>query len=437
MTTLIKLKNISKVIDNRIILNDIDLEIKENEFVTLLGPSGCGKTTILRIIGGFEDLSKGDIFFNNQNITNVPPHKRLINTVFQKYALFPHLNVYENIAFSLRIKDLNKKDNKEKKKLIEEREKELKKVTEEYIEKINKINSFKKSEKKSFFQSFKSLFIITNPVLKKIQKDFQKEKNQIKQKYAQKLLILQKNMLSPKQKEDFIRKKVLYYLKLVGLEGLEKRSIDKLSGGEQQRVAISRALINEPKVLLLDEPLAALDLKLRKEMQFELKKIQRLSGITFIFVTHDQEEALSISDKIVVINKGQIQQIGTPEDIYNEPENKFIAQFIGESNLISGYMKKDFLVCFDDKELECVDSGFKSNQKVDIVIRPEDIDITSLDKCLFEGVVEYILFKGVHWEVIVKTKYREYIIHTTDFVNKKTKVGISFNREDIHVMEIW
>lgn len=226
-------------------------------------------------------------------------------------------------------------------------------------------------------------------------------------------------------------------MKLVGLKGFENREIFQLSGGQQQRVAIARALINEPKVLLLDEPLAALDLKLRQEMQYELKEIQRNSGITFIFVTHNQEEALTMSDKIVVINQGEIQQIGTPEDIYNEPANKFIAQFIGESNLISGIFLKDYLVFFDDKEFNCIDYGFCKNQKVDIVIRPEDIDIVSIEKGLLKGIINSILFKGVYWEVIVKTDYRDYIIHTTDFIKINTEVGIFFKPEDLHVMEIW
>ncbi|MDV3167913.1 MAG: ABC transporter ATP-binding protein [Candidatus Phytoplasma stylosanthis] len=436
MTKLIKLKNITKVINNQIILKNINLEIKENEFVTLLGPSGCGKTTILRIIGGFEESSSGNIFFNEKSIINTPVHKRLINTVFQKYALFPHLNVYENIAFSLRIKNLNAKVEQIKKDLKIKTKEELKKTEQNYKKEKEK-KKFFVNKKKSFFSYLKFYLTKKTNLFYEIKKDFKKTKKQIKNKYYQELMNLNKKILNNKQKEIFIQKKVLHYLKLVGLNGLEKRNINQLSGGQQQRVAIARALINEPKVLLLDEPLAALDLKLRKEMQYELKEIQRNSGITFIFVTHNQEEALSISDKIVVINKGEIQQIGTPQDIYNEPANKFIAQFIGDSNLISGYMKKDFLVFFDDKDFKCVDFGFKSNQKVDIVIRPEDIDIVQPEKGFFQGIVNYVLFKGVHWEVNIKTQYRNYIVHTTDFIENDSNVGISFNPEDLHIMEIW
>ncbi|WP_417076336.1 ABC transporter ATP-binding protein, partial [Holdemania filiformis] len=282
MKKLIQFKNIVKEFDGQIVLKGVNLDIYENEFVTLLGPSGCGKTTLLRILGGFLEPTEGKIIFDGQDISQVPPYKREINTVFQKYALFPHMNVYENIAFGLKIK---------------------------------------------------------------------------------------------KQSKDVIEQKVMRMLSLVGLEGLEKRNVTLLSGGQQQRVAIARALVNEPEVLLLDEPLGALDLKLRKEMQHELKKIQKEVGITFIFVTHDQEEALTMSDKIVVMKDGEIQQIGTPEEIYNEPENEYVARFIGESNIIDGVMKEDYRVMFDDKIYDCVDFGFKKNENVDIVIRPEDIDI--------------------------------------------------------------
>ncbi|MBS5002530.1 ABC transporter ATP-binding protein, partial [Holdemania filiformis] len=271
MKKLIQFKNIVKEFDGQIVLKGVNLDIYENEFVTLLGPSGCGKTTLLRILGGFLEPTEGKIIFDGQDISQVPPYKREINTVFQKYALFPHMNVYENIAFGLKIK---------------------------------------------------------------------------------------------KQSKDVIEQKVMRMLSLVGLEGFEKRNVTLLSGGQQQRVAIARALVNEPEVLLLDEPLGALDLKLRKEMQHELKKIQKEVGITFIFVTHDQEEALTMSDKIVVMKDGEIQQIGTPEEIYNEPENEYVARFIGESNIIDGVMKEDYRVMFDDKIYDCVDFGFKKNENV-------------------------------------------------------------------------
>ena len=310
MKKLIQFKNIVKEFDGQIVLKGVNLDIYENEFVTLLGPSGCGKTTLLRILGGFLEPTEGKIIFDGQDITEIPPYKREINTVFQKYALFPHMNVYENIAFGLKIK---------------------------------------------------------------------------------------------KQSKDVIEQKVMRMLSLVGLEGFEKRNVTLLSGGQQQRVAIARALVNEPEVLLLDEPLGALDLKLRKEMQHELKKIQQEVGITFIFVTHDQEEALPMSDKIVILKDGEIQQIGSPEDIYNEPENEYVAKFIGESNIIDGVMKEDYRVMFDDKVYQCVDWGFKQNEPVDIVIRPEDIDIVPLGEGILTGEVKSLLFKGVHYEIMVQT----------------------------------
>ncbi len=311
MHKLIQFKNIVKDFDGQLVLRGINLDIYENEFVTLLGPSGCGKTTLLRILGGFLTQTEGQVLFDNEEITNVPPYKREINTVFQKYALFPHLNVYDNIAFGLKIK---------------------------------------------------------------------------------------------KEPKDIIEQKVRRMLKLVGLEEYEKRSVTAMSGGQQQRVAIARALVNEPMVLLLDEPLGALDLKLRKEMQHELKKIQQEVGITFIYVTHDQEEALTMSDKIVVMKDGEIQQIGSPTDIYNEPVNEYVARFIGESNIIEGTMLKDYEVMFEDKKFECVDFGFAENEPVDIVIRPEDLDIVKKQDGKLKGIVKSVLFKGVHYETIVETK---------------------------------
>ena len=311
MNKLIQFKNIVKEFDGQIVLKGINLDIYENEFVTLLGPSGCGKTTLLRILGGFLRQNEGQVIFDNEDITDVPPYKRELNTVFQKYALFPHMNVYDNIAFGLKIK---------------------------------------------------------------------------------------------KEPKDVIEQKVNRMLKLVGLEDYGKRAVTEMSGGQQQRVAIARALVNEPKVLLLDEPLGALDLKLRKEMQHELKKIQQEVGITFIYVTHDQEEALTMSDKIVVMKDGEIQQIGTPTDIYNEPVNEYVANFIGESNIIDGVMIKDYEVMFEDKKFECVDFGFDENEPVQVVIRPEDIDIVKRNEGKLRGVVRSVLFKGVHYETIVETK---------------------------------
>ncbi len=338
---IIELKNLTKNFGEQQVLKGIDLNIYENEFLTLLGPSGCGKTTTLRIIAGFDEPSSGEVLFNGIDVSKLPPYKREVNTVFQKYALFPFLNVHDNVAFGLNIKKVDK---------------------------------------------------------------------------------------------SVIDQKVSKVLKLVGLEGFEKRDVTKLSGGQQQRVAIARALVNEPKVLLLDEPLGALDAKLRKEMQIELKKIQKEVGITFIFVTHDQEEALSMSDTVVVMNEGIIQQIGTPVDIYNEPENRFVAQFIGESNIIEGTMIRDLLVKFDDFEFECVDKGFKDNEEIEVVLRPEDIDIVKPENAKLTGTVKSIVFKGVHYEILVETKYRDYLIHTTDYFEVGLKVGLTFMPEDIHVM---
>ena len=341
MRKLIEFQNIVKSFNDSLVLKGINLSIHENEFVTLLGPSGCGKTTLLRILGGFIQQNEGHVYFDDIEISNVPPYKREINTVFKRYALFPHMDVFDNVAFGLRIK---------------------------------------------------------------------------------------------KQDKNTIEQKVKKMLKLVNLEGYEDRPVTLLSGGQQQRVAIARALVNEPMVLLLDEPLGALDLKLRKEMQIELKKIQQEVGITFIYVTHDQEEALTMSDTIVVMNAGEIQQIGTPTDIYNEPENRFVADFIGESNILEGVMLEDYKVKFDDQVFECIDYGFEDNLDVDIVLRPEDIDIVPIDMGRIKGVIKSSLFKGVHFEVVVETPYREWIIHTTDKVEVDKEVGLHFFPEDIHIM---
>lgn len=337
----IELKNLSKNFGDNQVLKGIDLNIYENEFLTLLGPSGCGKTTILRIIAGFEEPSHGQVMFNGEDIAKVPAYKREVNTVFQKYALFPFLNVHDNVAFGLNLK---KKDKKE------------------------------------------------------------------------------------------IDEKVTKMLALVGLAGFGNRDITSLSGGQQQRVAIARALVNEPKVLLLDEPLAALDAKLRKGMQAELKKIQKEVGITFIFVTHDQEEALSMSDTIVVMNDGIIQQIGTPMDIYNEPQNRFVANFIGESNIIEGVMPKDCLVVFDDVQWECVDKGFKENENIEVVLRPEDMQVVEPQDGKVSGKIVSKIFMGVHYEYLVETNIRKYKVHTTKNIEMGSVIGLTIDPFDIQVM---
>jgi len=344
MTTniMIDLKNISKSFGKTTVLENMNLYIRENEFLTLLGPSGCGKTTTLRIIAGFETPSEGKVIFSGKDISDVPPYERQVNTVFQKYALFPHLNVYENIAFGLKIKKMPKEE---------------------------------------------------------------------------------------------ITKKVTEVLKLVNLSGFEKRGVDSLSGGQQQRIAIARALVNEPKVLLLDEPLGALDLKLRKEMQIELKNIQKRVGITFIYVTHDQEEALTMSDTIVVMNEGLIQQIGTPVDIYNEPKNAFVAKFIGESNILPGIMHKDYLVEFQGVTFPCVDKGFAPKEPVEVVIRPEDIQMTTAEDGQLKGMVEEVTFKGVHYEMVVNVDGFRYLIQSTAMAPLGEVIGMKILPDAIHIMK--
>ncbi|MBR4743229.1 MAG: ABC transporter ATP-binding protein [Oscillospiraceae bacterium] len=342
MKKIIELKNISKSFDGETVLDSINLDIYDNEFLTLLGPSGCGKTTTLRIIGGFETPDEGDVIFMGERINDIPAHKRSVNTVFQKYALFPHLNVFENVAFPLRERKVPKK---------------------EIEEKVNEM------------------------------------------------------------------------LSLVMLSGFAHRRVTSLSGGQQQRVAIARALIAHPKVLLLDEPLGALDLKLRKDMQQELKKIQKATGITFIFVTHDQEEALTMSDTIVVMSEGRIQQIGTPVDIYNEPQNAFVADFIGESNILDGVMLADLRVRFSGHTFQCVDKGFASQEPVDVVVRPEDVDIVPEEKGMLRGVVTSVTFMGVHYEVIVDIGGFKWMIQTTDFVDVDEHIGLSIDPDAIHIMK--
>lgn len=338
---IIDLKHISVKLGDNQVLDDLSLYIRDREFITLLGPSGCGKTTILRVIAGFLEPDEGDVIFEDKKINGVPPHKRQVNTIFQRYALFPHLNVYENVAFGLRIK---------------------------------------------------------------------------------------------KAPENEIEKTVSEMLSIVNLSGFEKRNINSLSGGQQQRVAIARALAVKPRVLLLDEPLGALDLKLRREMQVELKKIQQQMGITFIYVTHDQEEALTMSDTVVVLNQGYIQQIGTPVDIYNEPTNAFVADFIGESNIIDGVMIRDRLVCILGAEFVCVDEGFGENMPVDVVIRPEDVVLTPPSQGELKGVVTDIIFKGVHYEMHVMVNGYEWLVHSTVSTPIGAEVGLSVEPSNIQIM---
>lgn len=338
---LIELNNISKSFDGNLVLDELNLYIRENEFITLLGPSGCGKTTTLRIIGGFETPDTGKVVFDGRDITALPPNKRALNTVFQKYALFSHMSIADNIAFGLKIKNKSK---------------------------------------------------------------------------------------------AYIDDKIKYALKLVNLEGFENRTPDSLSGGQQQRIAIARAIVNEPKVLLLDEPLGALDLKLRQDMQYELIRLKNELGITFIYVTHDQEEALTMSDTIVVMNQGYIQQIGTPEDIYNEPQNAFVADFIGESNIIPSIMVEDKLVEILGARFRCVDTGFGMNKPVDVVIRPEDIDLVTPAEGTIKGTVTHLIFKGVHYEMEVMANGHEWLVHSTDMFPVGTEVGLSVDPFDIQIM---
>ncbi len=339
---IIELKNISVAFDGQQIIENMNLYIRDKEFITFLGPSGCGKTTTLRMIAGFQEPDSGDVFFEGKKINGVPPHKRQLNTIFQRYALFPHLNVYENIAFGLRLK---------------------------------------------------------------------------------------------KTPEKEIKAAVTEMLELINLKGFERRNISSLSGGQQQRVAIARALVVKPRVLLLDEPLGALDLKLRKDMQVELKNIQKRLGITFIYVTHDQEEALSMSDTIVVMDSGVIQQIGTPTDIYNEPKNAFVADFIGESNIIEGVMKDDFWVEMAGHKFKCLDKGFGVDEEVDVVVRPEDVDVVPVDKAMISGVVTSITFKGVYYEIIVEIKGFKWMIQSTDFQAVGSTIGLVVEPDAIHIMK--
>ena len=342
MKNIVELKDVFVSFDGEKVLDGLNLKIEDKEFITLLGPSGCGKTTTLRLIAGFLDPDSGEIRFEGKDLNGVPAYKRQVNTIFQRYALFPHLDVFENVAFGMRVKKLP---------------------------------------------------------------------------------------------ENEIVKRVTELLKLVNLEGFEKRKISTLSGGQQQRIAIARAIANRPKVLLLDEPLAALDLKLRKDMQKELRRMQKQLGITFVFVTHDQEEALTMSDRVVVMDKGKIQQVGTPQDIYNEPENAFVADFIGESNILDGVMKEDYLVDFSGNTFKCLDKGFSKDESVDVVVRPEDVDIVSTDKGMLKGVVTSVDFLGVHYEIIVDIGGFKWMIQTTDEQKVGDNVGLVIEPDAIHIMK--
>lgn len=543
---LIELKGIHKEYNGNVVIENLNLYINENEFVTLVGPSGCGKTTTLRMIGGFEDCDYGQVILDGVVINNMPAHQRPINTVFQRYALFPHLNVFDNVAFGLRnfsriIADLKqriarryekqrvelalrlqnmKKDEEINK--IKAQLKDLKKDNENYAEEKQKLITALKDKNKELSKEKTDIRIKLKEIKQQIKADVAKEKqeliekklNDVELKYEpiikkldeqidiewekddevknaklrikeiealiyseiekgvskakatkpyedelknlkkiavwtelDRLEALKKEALKDKALEiksakslmmnkKQIKEAVLEALKLVKLEGYENRKIDAMSGGQQQRVAIARAIVNKPRILLLDEPLSALDLKLRQEMQYELKEMQRKLGITFIFVTHDQEEALTMSDTIVVMNKGVIQQIGTPEDIYNEPKNRFVAKFIGESNIIRGTYKGDKTVEFMGAEFECVDENFEAGEVCDVVIRPEDFDRVALENAKIIGTVTDIVFKGVHFEICADVNGMEFVIHDYEIAHVGDKIGLNVDPYEIHLMKV-
>ncbi|MFA7367039.1 MAG: ATP-binding cassette domain-containing protein [Bacilli bacterium] len=506
---LIELKNITKSFDEDVVVDNLNLYINENEFITLVGPSGCGKTTTLRMIGGFETPEVGEIILNGEVINNLPAYHRPINTVFQRYALFPHLNVYDNVAFGLRnfnrqfeelksdvrktyedekrelltrfknsstskddkneikyrLKEIKKEiENKiydEKQKLIEIKYKE---IDERYTRKINNLENLisieenktkeveKAKEDLDLLNEKISLEISKNKLFKsKVLSKYDKEKKALEYvAYETRLDELNKELKETEKRRVEEEKKakslmmskhhideaVRDVLKLVKLEGLENRKVTSLSGGQQQRVAIARAVVNKPKILLLDEPLAALDLKLRQNMQYELKEMQRELGITFIFVTHDQEEALTMSDTVVVMNKGVIQQIGTPEDIYNEPKNRFVAGFIGESNIIRGKYLSNKQVEFMGSVFDCVDENFIDGELCDVVIRPEDFDIVPIEKAKLVGVVDAIIFKGVHFEICVIVDGKELVLHQYENPKVGSKIGLNVDPYEIHLMKV-
>ena len=501
---LIRLRDLCMAFDDELVLDHINLYINDSEFLTLLGPSGCGKTTTLRIIGGFTTPTSGDVTFDGVRINDVPPHKRQINTVFQKYALFPHLDVFENIAFGLRIAKVPAEE-------IEERVTEMLGVVSLKGFEHRKITQLSGGQQQRVaiaraLVNRPKVLLLDEPLgaldlrLRNICMAFDDEQvldninlyfndsefltllgpsgcgktttlriiggfttptggdvifdgvriNDVPPHKRQINTVFQKYALFPhldvfeniafglriaKVPEEEIRERVTEMLGVVSLKGFEKRRVDQLSGGQQQRVAIARALVNRPKVLLLDEPLGALDLRLRKDMQNELKRIQQQMGITFIYVTHDQEEALTMSDTVVVMDKGRIQQIGTPEDIYNEPKNAFVADFIGESNILDGVMHEDYVVEFFNRKFKCLDKGFAPMEPVDVVIRPEDIEIVPADKGRLVGTVTSVTFKGVHYDTIVDFKGYKWLIQTTDYHEVGEVIGIILNPDDIHIMK--
>jgi spermidine/putrescine transport system ATP-binding protein len=413
------------------------LTIFENEFVTLLGPSGCGKTTTLRIIGGFETPSSGEVLLDKKNLLEIPAHLRPCNTVFQRYALFPHLNVIDNVAFGLNVSTKSK----EKKQQIKTS------MILEYLEnpqdflaiKTKKVIQLLEDEKLSSEEK-KNSIVLTNNFIKQIKNDQQflaLKTAAIRDRELNEQLLSYFKINERRLLKTYIKREALKALKQVDLDAYYDRDVAQLSGGQQQRVAISRALINKPRILLLDEPLAALDLKLRQEMQYELKELQRKIGITFLYVTHDQEEALTMSDKVVVMNNGEIMQHGTPQDIYNEPDNRFVAKFIGESNIIEGYFDENMMLVFDNKKFRYPESGdFSQHQEVDVIIRPEDIEIVYPSRPhKFLGKVDSVVFKGVYYETNIVTEFREFTIQTTKYWPVGKELGINFDVENIHVME--
>jgi len=505
---LIELKNITKSYGNNVVVKNMNLYVNDNEFITFVGPSGCGKTTTLRMIGGFESPDCGEIVFNGEVVNNLPPYERPINTVFQRYALFPHLNVFDNVAFGLRnfnrvfeelksnvrksheaerreiINKLNqKKITKEEKQELkfelkelgkkidneiwEEREKLVNKRLEAVEEKYEKIiptleaqidiewnkDDEVKAAKERINSIEKEIEEAVNSGVskakasKKYDAELKKLRNvanwteltqlegKLKQAHKDKAAEIKsaKSLMMTKKQ---ISEAVLEALKLVKLEGYEYRKIDQMSGGQQQRVAIARAIVNRPKILLLDEPLSALDLKLRQNMQYELKEMQRKLGITFIFVTHDQEEALTMSDTVVVMNDGIIQQIGTPEDIYNEPKNRFVASFVGESNIIRGTYKGNKQVEFMGQVFDCVDENFEVGEPCDVVIRPEDFDIVPVSEAKLVGDVDSVVFKGVHFEICAIINGVEFVIHKYEIAKPGEKIGLSVDPYEIHLMKV-
>ena len=505
---IIELKNVVKAYGDNVVVKGMNLYVNDNEFITFLGPSGCGKTTTLRMIGGFEGPDSGEIILNGEVVNNLPPYQRPINTVFQRYALFPHLSIFDNVAFGLRnfnrvfeelksnvrrsheaerkeiqkrlfAKNISKEERvelraklknlkiqideeiyNEKQKLIEHRLEEVEKKYEKIIPELeakieiewNKDDEVKNAKKrineiheeieaavaagankiktsKKYEAELKRLKSIA--VWEELDR-LEAELKQAHKDMADEIKSAKSLMMTKKQINEAVRKA----LKLVKLEGYEHRKIDTLSGGQQQRVAIARAVVNKPKILLLDEPLAALDLKLRQNMQYELKEMQRKLGITFIFVTHDQEEALTMSDTIVVMNDGYIQQIGTPEDIYNEPKNRFVANFIGESNIIRGEYVGDKKVKFMNQVFECVDENFKPGEECDVVIRPEDFDRVPLEQAKLIGVVDSVVFKGVHFEICAIINGMEFVIHDYEIAKVGDKIGLSVDPYEIHLMKV-